>query len=139
VPQKNKGVSQKNKNKNFAKKRITKYFGGSDPMNLFFNCTLIAPENSEYSEYSEISIPMQWPPCYYDDWTPPMDYYQPCNNNIDLAQAPPQQPDQDYWPGQIFPDCCIYECTPECFPGPKWGIFPVFLQVIIFFKNSAHD
>ena len=28
-----KGVSQKNQNKNFFKKRITKYFGGSDPMN----------------------------------------------------------------------------------------------------------
>ena len=33
VPQKNKGVSQKNKNKTFVKKRIAKYFGGSDPMN----------------------------------------------------------------------------------------------------------
>ena len=33
VPQKNKDVSQKNQNKNFVKKRITKYFGGSDPMN----------------------------------------------------------------------------------------------------------
>jgi len=73
----------------------------------------------EYSEYSEDSIPMQWPPCYYDDWTPPMDYYQPCGNNINPAQAPPQQPDQDYWPGQIFPDCCTYECAPECFPGPE--------------------
>ena len=31
--QKNKGVSQKNQNKNFVKKRITKYFGGSNPMN----------------------------------------------------------------------------------------------------------
>ena len=29
----NKGVSQKNQNKNFVKKRITKYFGSSDPMN----------------------------------------------------------------------------------------------------------
>ena len=33
VPQKDKGVSQKNQNKNFVKKRITKYFGGFDPMN----------------------------------------------------------------------------------------------------------
>ena len=32
-PQKNKGVSQKNQNKNFVKKRIAKYFGGSDPIN----------------------------------------------------------------------------------------------------------
>ena len=32
APQKNKGVSQKNQNKNFVKKRIPKYFGGSDPM-----------------------------------------------------------------------------------------------------------
>ena len=32
-PQKTKGVSQKNKIKNFVKKRITKYFGSSDPMN----------------------------------------------------------------------------------------------------------
>ena len=79
---------------------------------------------------------MQWPPCYYDDWTPPMDYYQPCGNNINPAQAPPQQPDQDYWPGQIFPDCCTYECAPECFPGPEWGIFPFFLQVNIFVNNS---
>ena len=30
---KNKGDSQKNHKKNFVKKRITKYFGGSDPMN----------------------------------------------------------------------------------------------------------
>ena len=30
---KNKGVSQKHQNKNFIKKIITKYFGGSDPMN----------------------------------------------------------------------------------------------------------
>ena len=29
-------VSQKNQNKNFIKKRITKYFGGSDPMNELF-------------------------------------------------------------------------------------------------------
>ena len=29
---KNKGVSQKNQNKNFVEKWITKYFGGSDPM-----------------------------------------------------------------------------------------------------------
>jgi hypothetical protein len=33
VPQKNKGVSQQNQNKNFVKKRITKYFGVSDPVN----------------------------------------------------------------------------------------------------------
>ena len=33
APKKNKGVSQKNKNKNFAKTRITKHFGGSNPMN----------------------------------------------------------------------------------------------------------
>ena len=33
VPQENKGASQKNQNKNFVKKSITKYFGGSDPMN----------------------------------------------------------------------------------------------------------
>ena len=33
VPQKNEGVSQRNQNKNFVKKRITKYFVGSDPMN----------------------------------------------------------------------------------------------------------
>ena len=33
APQKNKGVSQKNQKKNFVKKRITKYFGGSDPIN----------------------------------------------------------------------------------------------------------
>ena len=33
MPQKNKGVSQKNQNKNFVKKRIIKYLGGSDPMN----------------------------------------------------------------------------------------------------------
>ena len=90
------------------------------PLISNFNSTLIAPE---YSEYSEDSISMQWPPCYYDDWTPPMDYYQPCGNNIN----PPQQPDQDYWPGQIFPDCCTYECAPECFPGPEWGIFLFFL------------
>ena len=32
-PQKNKSVSQKKKNKNFVKKRITQYFGGLDPMN----------------------------------------------------------------------------------------------------------
>ena len=32
-PQKNKGVSQKNQNNNFNKMRITKYFGGLDPMN----------------------------------------------------------------------------------------------------------
>ena len=36
MPQKNKGVSQKNQNKNFVKKRITKYFGGLDPMNELF-------------------------------------------------------------------------------------------------------
>ena len=33
VPQKNEGVSQKNQNKNFVKKKFIKYFGGSDPMN----------------------------------------------------------------------------------------------------------
>jgi hypothetical protein len=33
APQRDKGVSQKNQNKNFVKKKITKYFGGSDPMN----------------------------------------------------------------------------------------------------------
>ena len=33
VAQKNTGVSQKNKNKNSVKKRLTKCFGGSDPMN----------------------------------------------------------------------------------------------------------
>ena len=77
---------------------------------------------------------MQWPPCYYDDWTPPMDYYQPCGNNINPAQALPQQPDQDYWPGQIFPDCCTYECTPECFPGPQWGILPFFFKSIFSSK-----
>ena len=33
APQKNKSVSQKNQNKNLFKKRITKYLGGSDPMN----------------------------------------------------------------------------------------------------------
>ena len=33
-----KGVSQKNQNKNFVKKRITKYFGGSDPMNELLIC-----------------------------------------------------------------------------------------------------
>ena len=36
APQKNKGVSQKNQNKFFVKKRITKYFGGSDPMNELY-------------------------------------------------------------------------------------------------------
>ena len=33
APQKNKGVSQKNQNKNFVIRLITKYFGGSNPMN----------------------------------------------------------------------------------------------------------
>ena len=32
-PQKNKGFSHRNQNKNFVKKTITKYFGGLDPMN----------------------------------------------------------------------------------------------------------
>jgi hypothetical protein len=38
VPQK-KGVLLKNQNKNFVKKKITKHFGGSDPMNelIIFN------------------------------------------------------------------------------------------------------
>jgi hypothetical protein len=34
-PQKNKGASQKNQNKSFIKKRITKCFVGWDPMNEF--------------------------------------------------------------------------------------------------------
>ena len=34
MPQKNKGVSQKNQNKNFVKKINHEYFGGSDVMNV---------------------------------------------------------------------------------------------------------
>ena len=37
APQKNKAISQKNQNKNFVKKRITKHFGGLDPMNELIN------------------------------------------------------------------------------------------------------
>ena len=33
----NKGVSQKNQNKNFVKKRITKHFGDLDPMTLAYS------------------------------------------------------------------------------------------------------
>ena len=55
MPQKNKGVSQKNQNKNFIKKRITKYFGGSDPMNelvtnkIFFKLALVIWPTTEYA------------------------------------------------------------------------------------------
>ena len=37
TPQRNEGVSQKNQNKNFVKKRITKHFGGLDSMNELIN------------------------------------------------------------------------------------------------------
>ena len=75
----------------------------------------------------------QWPPCfdnYYEDWAPPMELYQPCNNLINPINSMdplnpaidpnnPNLPDQDYWTGQIFPDCCVYECSVECFPAPE--------------------
>jgi hypothetical protein len=41
TPQKNKGVSQKNQNKKFIKKRITKCFGGPDTMNELYVYTVI--------------------------------------------------------------------------------------------------
>ena len=59
-----------------------------------------------------------------------MELYQPCNNvinpinsmdpfNPDIDPNNPNLPDQDYWTGQIFPDCCVYECSVECFPAPE--------------------
>merc|ERR1739847_124763 len=61
-----------------------------------------------------------------------MELYQPCNNIVDPANPinpinpvdpfnpnDPSLPNQDYWNGQIFPDCCVYECSVECFPAPE--------------------
>ena len=93
-------------------------------------------------------MPMQWPPCYeyyYEDWAPPMELYQPCNNNVNPINPinpenlfnpmnPDNQilPDQDYWTGQIFPDCCVYECSVECFPAPEpWEKFTSYSKITL--------
>lgn len=49
----------------------------------------------------QMMMPTSW--SYYDNVMPqpPMDYYNDYN---------------EYWNGNIFPDCCTYQCSIECYP-----------------------
>lgn len=47
------------------------------------------------------AIPQQWP--YYEDPLRP-------------AVAPQEPNYYDYWNGNIFPDCCVIQCSIECYP-----------------------